>query len=304
MFAKYLLEGFNSIVHAVKYKRSEFKDLAISGCRSSAHTTQRLAFSHATSLAKAATQKTIKPAVITVGDELVLGEREHNNNEKWMIKMLTSRGAAPRLCTQVGDRVDDIASIIAFLKKSDYWPIFVSGGLGGTHDDKTREGVATSLNVPCERNEECWNILDIKYKNLPAGFNEQRQRMSSLPRGCTLIRNPVGAPGFSIDGIYAYPGFPRMLHPMMEETVNSLFPDIVDFTTLDVHLETVEAAIAKEVEEFSERWQGVGSIGIYPSNASFGMVKLRLRYPADNEDVRADFDAMVKDMQCRLGVEA
>eukprot|EP01134_Creolimax_fragrantissima_P002358 CFRG2358T1 len=262
-------------------------------------------FSHATSTAIEKMQQNIKPAVITVGDELVLGEREHNNNEKFMIQLLKSRGAAPRLCVQVGDRIDDISDLISYLKDKDYWPIFIAGGLGATHDDLTREGVASGLGVRSVNNEECFAILSKKYKTTPERFNEQRQRMAILPEGCKLIGNPVGAPGFSIQGVYAYPGFPRMMNPMMTETINSLFPDAVDFITYDLYLETVEATVALEVEEFSKRWHGIGSIGIYPSNMNYSkMVKLRLRYPSSETGVRDDFDAMVRDIEARLGLAA
>jgi hypothetical protein len=38
--------------------------------------------------------------------------------------------------------------------------------------------------------------------------------MAQLPRGCVLLANPIGAPGFAIGGVYAFPGFPTMLQPM------------------------------------------------------------------------------------------
>lgn len=140
------------------------------------------------------------PCVCTVGDELLFGERESNGNERFMLRALHARGTPAALAAQLPDSPDTIAQFIRFAKEQGWSPIFVSGGLGGTHDDRTREAVALALGVPLTRHAECFDILSESFKRREIEFTPQRQRMADLPEGCNLIANPVGAPGFSIDG--------------------------------------------------------------------------------------------------------
>lgn len=183
---------------------------------------------------------------------------------------------------------DDAASIgewVAQLKATGHRPILISGGMGGTHDDKTREGVALALRLPLVRHAECDTILAARYAVAAdgLGYTEERQRMALLPDGAALIANPIGAPGLAMvdAGIYAFPGFPSMLHPMATDVLDALMPPL-DAAAVPVLLEAVlpltEAALALRAEAFAAAWGAAAQLGIYPSNAQYGKsVKLRLR---------------------------
>jgi len=251
------------------------------------------------------------PAVVTVGDELVSGERENNGNERWLQRELSRRLKPAQICMQVGDDAEHISSAVGFLLSSGHKPIFVVGGMGGTHDDVTREGVARAHGCELTTSAECDAILRAMYDGSEHGYTEERRRMAELPNSPSLrlLPNPIGAPGFALDErVYAFPGFPRMLQPMCLEVlaVHAPEPDEASaLVTTEAMLETREAAVAADVEAFAREWGAKAApttLGIYPVAASNGArVKLRLRYPKGREvDVREAFDAMVQRMQERI----
>lgn len=232
------------------------------------------------------------PCVCTVGDELLYGERESNGNERFMLRTLHARGTPAALAAQLADDPQTIADFIRFAQHQRYSPVFVAGGLGGTHDDKTREGVALALNRRLTKHTECFQILEESFCARGIEFTAQRQRMADLPEGCDLIANPIGAPGFSCEGIYAFPGFPSMLQPMVEAVMEKLgvasetgSPTAGQLRTEEQVLPCSEGVIADLVEEFAKAHPQL-RIGIYPSDQQFGkQCKLVLRYMFADDSV-------------------
>ncbi len=223
----------------------------------------------------------IRPAVVTVGDELIYGERS-NANLEWMLQTFTRRGMPAHAALVLPDSEEAIARHLRYLKERGHRPIFVSGGIGGTHDDRTRQGIAGALGRPLVLHEECDAILSRKYGS---AYTPERRRMASLPRGARLIPNPIGAPGFFVDPIYAFPGFPEMLHPMAEKVLNELFGIVekTPFVIREIRLPVGEGTIAAEVESFDKTHPDV-EIGLYPRFTSTGPeVTVRCRYRKDSE---------------------
>mgnify|MGYP004209657473 CR=1 FL=1 len=74
--------------------------------------------------------------------------------------------------------------------------------------------------------------------------------MALLPNGCGLIKNPHGAPGFELEGIFAFPGFPIMLQSMMPKMREryGLSAAFVKMCDEQVRLQTLEGEIAFEDE--------------------------------------------------------
>src|SRR5687768_10898649 len=89
--------------------------------------------------------------VLTVGNEIVSGDTE-NTNASWLCRRLASLGVEVKLVAAVRDDIDEIAALLrAERTRADY--VFVTGGLGGTPDDVTRDAVAAAFGVPCEEIE-------------------------------------------------------------------------------------------------------------------------------------------------------
>ena len=245
------------------------------------------------------TTRRARPAVVTVGDELVFGERE-NGNQRWLLARLHALGHPAEVALSLPDDLGTIAHWIAALKARGCFPILVSGGLGGTHDDCTRQAVAAALGRALTLHPECDAILADRYG---ARYTDQRRRMAHLPAGCTLLPNPGGAPGFQVDGVYGFPGFPEMLRPMAEAVFAATLAAVPtgEPVTVDATLPVQEGDIALEVEAFATAHPGA-RIGIYPvAGGGPPAVTLRLRAEAGAAEVLAAFDALVARLRTGLG---
>jgi nicotinamide-nucleotide amidase len=157
----------------------------------------------------------VRSAVVAVGDELLLGDIV-NGNAAWLGARLAEVGAPVVHSSAVGD---DVARIVTALRRAleDADVVVTTGGLGPTVDDVTRDAVALVAGVPLDRSAELEQQLRDRFAaygiaTLPA----QVMRQADVPRGATVLDNPVGsAPGLrlEVEGrlLIALPGPPHEL---------------------------------------------------------------------------------------------
>ena len=234
-----------------------------------------------------------RPAIVTVGDELVLGEQE-NHNQLWLLREMAQKSYPAEVALSLPDNPEIISENLIYLLHCGNKPIIVSGGIGGTHDDCTRLGIAKSLGVPLTLHQECHKILANKFGSR---YNDQKQRMSCLPQGSQLINNPIGAPGFFIKGIYAFPGFPSMLKPMFGLMIEKMFDPThkQTDTVIDYVLPVSEGRIAILVESFMAEHLKV-KIGIYPNGEKMGKeLTIRLRHSINDKEIRTKFEKLIRE---------
>jgi nicotinamide-nucleotide amidase len=151
--------------------------------------------------------------VLTVGNEIVSGDTE-NTNASWLSRRLASLGIEVKLVAAVRDDVNEIAAFLcAERPRADY--VFVTGGLGGTPDDLTREAVAAAFDVPCEEIADV--AADLRKRFEHRGLSDYAARWANLPRGAEPIPNPLGgAPGFILENVHVVPGLPREMEAMFD----------------------------------------------------------------------------------------
>jgi molybdenum cofactor synthesis domain-containing protein len=196
--------------------------------------------------------------VLTVGNEIVFGDVE-NTNASWLGRHLAGLGIGVKLMAAVRDDVEEIA---AFLRRerprADY--VFVTGGLGGTPDDITREGVAGAFDVPCEEIPAVATALRGRFEG--RGLGEYAARWACLPRGAEPLENPLGgAPGFVLGNVYVFPGLPREMEAMFESVAERFRGRPIG--TWRQSYRTGEGQIVGILEEATRRHPGV-AIGSYP----------------------------------------
>ena len=91
--------------------------------------------------------------------------------------------------------------------------MLVTGGLGGTPDDVTREALAAAFGVPQVEFPEVTAALRARFTRTPS----TRRRWALLPEGSRPLENPLGgAPGFAIGNVYVLPGLPAEMEAMFE----------------------------------------------------------------------------------------
>lgn len=157
---------------------------------------------------------------IAVGDEIVTGSIQ-DTNFRWLAERLSDLGWAVARHTVVGDTMEEMTA--AFREagaRADL--VLVSGGLGPTRDDRTRDAAAEAFGAALERSEEAENHLRALFAALGRRMPEVNLRQALLPAGATPLVNHFGtAWGFSIQaerGVLTFvPGVPREFQGMVEE---------------------------------------------------------------------------------------
>ena len=160
--------------------------------------------------------------IISIGTELILGDLV-DTNAAYIAQKITASGFNIHYMTTVGDNRDRMVDTLArAIKRSEL--IIITGGLGPTDDDLTREAIAESTGCPLQEEPELLQHL-INYfeqRNYPMTANNHKQVL--LPEGARVIQNKVGtAPGILLKKkgytIIAMPGVPGEMKPMLTTEV-------------------------------------------------------------------------------------
>ena len=204
---------------------------------------------------------TVTSGIIIIGDEILSG-RTKDLNINWIATELNQIGIRLIEARVIIDDKHTIVDVInEFRKKFTY--VFSCGGIGPTHDDITTESVASAFNLQLEKNDEAMKRLNLHYSNTKIEFNEARQKMAIIPKGATLIDNPVSAaPGFRIENVFVFAGVPRIMQGMFKSISDQLSGGKI-LNSVTVICNIGEGLIAKSLEEVERKYAGL-KIGSYP----------------------------------------
>ena len=175
----------------------------------------------------------MKAEIIAVGSELVSGQCLDTNSQ-WMSMKLGDRGIATRFHTTVGDdHAENVAVIAAALDRADL--VLLSGGLGPTQDDLTRQALADVAKVPLLEDEGSLKHIASFFERRNRVMAERNQVQALLPMGAEAISNRTGtAPGIwmriGASLVICLPGVPSELKIMFEEEV---IPRLIDLNWID-----------------------------------------------------------------------
>ena len=214
--------------------------------------------------------------IVILGDEVLKGEiREANLS--YMIPLLAEWGAETAMCAILPDDIPVVVRHLRrFREEVDF--LVLTGGIGPTPDDITRDAVAAVAGVPLVVHPEAKAALEARpYK----GANpEYRMLMAQVPQGATLIPNPLSpAPGFFIDRMAVFPGVPRMLQAMFDWVKPMVSGHRKSRVTL--YSMAPESSYAGIMKEAMTAFPDVG-IGSYPM--SEGEYRVRVVFRGDRFD--------------------
>lgn len=156
----------------------------------------------------------MKVAVILVGTELLNGQMV-DTNSIYIAEELNKYGMEMEFKIVVRDIKEEIYKTIDYCKKN-VDLIIMSGGLGPTIDDITKEVIAQYLQKPLVVDSD--ELEELKEKFIRGGytFNSANIKEVEKPEGSVTFKNDVGmAPAVYIDGIVAFPGVPKELYNML-----------------------------------------------------------------------------------------
>jgi nicotinamide-nucleotide amidase len=167
----------------------------------------------------------VNAEIVAVGTELLLGDIV-NGNAAWLGRELAEIGLDVPLTTAVGDNIGRIAAAVGqACERADV--VLVTGGLGPTQDDLTREALAELVGVPLIRDAELEATLRARYiASGRADFPPNNLRMTDRPQGASALPNPAGtAPGLRMQigsrgaVVFALPGVPREMQEIFSAWV-------------------------------------------------------------------------------------
>ncbi len=195
--------------------------------------------------------------IVTIGNEIVSGDVE-NTNGSWLARRLAELGIEARMHVAVRDDVDEIRAFLDGRDGVDF--VFVTGGLGGTPDDITREAIAAAFGVGCTEIAEL--AAGLRERFAPRGLADYAARWACIPDGAEPIANPLGgAPGFRLDNVYVMPGLPSEMEAMFDSLAGTLRGDPIRSWRRSYR--TGEGQIVHLLEEATLRFPAV-SVGSYP----------------------------------------
>jgi molybdenum cofactor synthesis domain-containing protein len=197
-------------------------------------------------------------AILTIGNELVSGDTE-NTNAAWLARRLESLGVKVAISAAVPDETEPIAEFVR-RERARVDHLLVTGGLGGTPDDITREALAVAFDAPQEVVPELAADLRARFRGDP----EYAARWAALPGGAMPLDNPLGgAPGFRLANTWVLPGLPSEMRAMFDLYAHEFAADR-PIGTWRRRYQTRESIIAPALEAATDRWPAV-SVGSYPS---------------------------------------
>ena len=163
--------------------------------------------------------------MIFTGDELLRGDTL-NTNQAYLGERLLDLGLFATHALSVTDDLQSIADALqqALLRRPEV--IIISGGLGPTEDDLTREAVGAGLGRPLVEHEDLWEEIGARFAMLNLPLSETNRKQALLPEGAIAIPLVGTAPGFwFVEGdtvVAALPGVPRELRQMYSDTLEPI----------------------------------------------------------------------------------
>ncbi len=253
----------------------------------------------------------MRAELVAIGSELLLGDAV-DTNSAWIAARLAEIGVDVHRHTTIGDNVERMAAALTeATRRADV--VIVTGGLGPTQDDLTRQAVALVAGVPEERRDELVEHVTSYFARHGRAMPASNLVQADVPKGAWIIQ-PVGtAAGFAIDvpgagdpsTIYCLPGVPREMRTMLSRQV---IPELAErgglATTLSRVVRTTgmaESAVAEVAAELNDRLEAAGNPTI-AFLASRGETKVRVTgKAASREEALALVDPVVEELVSLLG---
>jgi nicotinamide-nucleotide amidase len=164
----------------------------------------------------------MKACILAVGSEMLTPFRV-DTNSLFITERLNAIGFDIRMKAVAGDDVRELAQVI---EGAVLWAdaILVTGGLGPTEDDITRDAVAMALGLPLDVDEAIVDRIRERFTRRGMAMPDINRRQAMVPRGASVLPNPNGtAPGLWIErgrtAIVLLPGPPREMKPMLDALI-------------------------------------------------------------------------------------
>lgn len=242
--------------------------------------------------------------IISVGTEILLGNIV-NTNAAYLSEKCAGIGLSCYYQDVVGDNEERLENVLhTALSRADV--LLLSGGLGPTQDDLTKEVAAKVLGRNLYLHEPSKEAIAAFFKSRGMEATENNWKQAMMPEGCIVVDNPNGtAPGVIIEDngkhVVLMPGPPNELVPMFE---NSILPYLVTLEPGIIYSQTVKICGVGEskVESMVEDLINAQSNPTIATYAKTGEVHLRVTARAEDEkEAKKLVKPLVKELKGRFG---
>lgn len=230
-------------------------------------------------------------AVISVGDELILGQTLDTNSQwisaalaAWNIRVVEHATVPDDRAVQA-DTLRRLAARVPL--------VIVTGGLGPTLDDLTRQALAAILREDLVTDEPALRDLEALFRSRGRSLSEIQRTQAQRPRSASMLANPHGtAPGLHASliepacDVFCLPGPPNEMKPMLTEMVRPKLrppPGVAVLTRVLHTLGTGEGDLAQRLGPLMSRDRNP----LVGTTASGGVVSIRIRFEGPDNDAAA-----------------
>jgi len=212
-------------------------------------------------VAERVASRPLDATIIAVGSEMLTAEKI-DTNSLFITQVLNDLGIAVASKSIVGDNRTELTAHVAHALVR-HRVLILTGGLGPTDDDLTREVVAAHLGLPLHEDPTIVEAIERRFASRGWKMPAVNRRQAMVPRGASVLANPHGtAPGLWLehDGalIALLPGPPREMKPMMSGEVRTRLAPFAGETRLRRRLVRVsgkgESAVEEIVQPIYSRW--------------------------------------------------
>lgn len=231
----------------------------------------------------------MKAEIITIGDELLIGQTI-DTNSAWIGSEMSLIGFDIWRKTSIHDKRQDILNALKEVTgRSDV--VLITGGLGPTSDDITKQTLCEFFNTRLILNSEVLSMIEEMMNRRKFPMNDNNRRQAEVPESCKVLKNAMGtAPGmwFSKDGtiFISMPGVPyEMKHIMIELVLPELKKRFSSQVIIHRSIMTYgepEARLAELLTSFESALPENIKLAYLPSS---GVIKLRLTGTGTNSQI-------------------
>jgi len=235
--------------------------------------------------------KSVNASIITIGDELLIGQTI-DTNSAFIAQELNKIGIWVKRKLAVGDAWDDIWYALDEESKNSEI-IIITGGLGPTADDITKPLLCKYFGGKLVINEQVLKHIEYLFEHVfkrPMPLLERNKKQAEVPDVCTVLMNERGtAPGMWFmknNAVFiSLPGVPYEMKGLMTKEV---IPRLQQHFTLPVILHQTlltvgvgESILAEKIKDWEEKLPPHMKLAYLPH---FGMVRLRITSIGDNKN--------------------
>lgn len=242
----------------------------------------------------------MRAEIISIGDEILLGQTI-NTNAAWMGQQLYPAGIEVHQVTTI---TDDRDHILNALRESTMRVdlVFVTGGLGPTQDDITKETLCEFFDTKLVMNDEVLHGIREYFSSRNLKMLPENEAQAELPENAEILINRRGtAMGMWFEEnnkvVISMPGVPHEMEGMMREEVlprlHERYSNGGSYYTVIQTIGKGESFIAHELRDWEKRIRSEGlGLAYLPSS---GMVRLRISGPKTERDrIEQETDEAVK----------